>query len=147
MVLDTGDDNEVPLILGRPFLATDIALIDVEAGCLTLRVDNDQVHFHKSHSAKPYEAKPMRTRGEVDATFENAVKISESEGRTLQKEPTKPGSMARRLRLYLKRLKRRGKTPNTKVVPTAIQAADEIHKRKHQFAVELLGQQGEQKNG
>ena len=89
----------------------------------------------------------MRTRGEVDATFEKAVKISESEGRTLQKEPTKPGSMTRRLRLYLKRLTRRGKTPNTKVVPIAIPAADEIHKRKPQFAVELLGQQREQKNG
>ena len=85
VVLDMGDDNEVPLILGRPFLATGRALIDVEAGCLTLRVDNDQVHFHKSHSAKPYEIKPMRTRGEVDATFEKAVKISVCEGRTLQK--------------------------------------------------------------
>ena len=60
VVLDMGDDNEVPLILGRPFLATGRALIDVEAGCLTLRVDNDQVYFHKSHSAKPYEIKPMR---------------------------------------------------------------------------------------
>ena len=36
VVLDMGDDNEVPLILGRPFLATGRALIDVEAGCLTL---------------------------------------------------------------------------------------------------------------
>ena len=139
-----GDDNEVPLILGRPFLATDRGLIDVEAGCLTLRVDNDQVHFHKSHSAKPYEIKPVRTRDEVDATFDNTVKLSEYEGRTLQKEPTKLGSMTRRLRLYLKRLKRRGKTPNTKVLPTAVPAADEIHKRKHQFAVELLGLQREQ---
>ena len=146
VVLDMGDDNEVPLILGRPFLATGRALIDVEAGCLTLREDNEQIHFHKSHSAKPYETKPMRTRDEVDATFENAVRISESEGRTLQKEPTKLGSMTRRLRLYLKRLKRRGKTPNTKVVPTAVPAADEIHKRKHQFEVELLGQPRDQNN-
>ena len=36
VVLDVGDDNEVPLILGRPFLATGRALIDAEAGCLTL---------------------------------------------------------------------------------------------------------------
>ena len=33
VVLDMGDDNEVPLILGRPFLATGRALIDIEAGC------------------------------------------------------------------------------------------------------------------
>ena len=52
VVLDMGDDNEVPLILGRPFLATGRALIDIEAGFLTLRVDNEQVHFHKFHLAK-----------------------------------------------------------------------------------------------
>ena len=83
VVLDRGDDNEVLLILGRPFLAMGRALIDVEAGCLTLRMDNDQVHFHKTHSAKPYEIKPMRTQGEEDATFEKAVRITESEGKTL----------------------------------------------------------------
>ena len=33
VVLDMEDDNEVPLILGRPFLATGRALIDIEAGC------------------------------------------------------------------------------------------------------------------
>ena len=52
VVLDMGDDNEVPLILRRPFLATSRALIDVEADCLTLRVVNEQIHFHKFHSAK-----------------------------------------------------------------------------------------------
>ena len=52
VVLDIGDDNEIPLILGRPFLATGRALIDVKAGCLTLQVDNEEVHFHKSNSAK-----------------------------------------------------------------------------------------------
>ena len=72
--------------------------------------------------------------------------MSESEGRTLQKEPTKLDSMTRRLRLYLKRLKRRGKTPKTKVVPTAVPAADEILMRKHQFAVDLLGQPRDQNN-
>ena len=40
VLLNMGDDNEVPLILGRPFLATGRALIDIEAGCLTLGVDN-----------------------------------------------------------------------------------------------------------
>ena len=32
MVLDTDEDEKVPLILGRPFLATNQALIDVESG-------------------------------------------------------------------------------------------------------------------
>ena len=52
VVLDMGDDNEVPLILGQPFLATGRALIDVKAGYLTLQVDNEEVHFHKSNSTK-----------------------------------------------------------------------------------------------
>ena len=46
MVLDKGNDIKALLILGRPFLATGRALIDVEAGCFTLRVDNEKVHFH-----------------------------------------------------------------------------------------------------
>ena len=36
VVLDMKNDNEVSLILGRPFLATGRALIDIEAGHLTL---------------------------------------------------------------------------------------------------------------
>ena len=38
VVLDMEEDQEVPLILGRPFLATGRALIDVQKGELTLRV-------------------------------------------------------------------------------------------------------------
>ena len=88
----------------------------------------------------------MGKRGEVDATFEKAVKVAESEGRILQKGLTKPGSMTRRLRLYLKYLKRRGKIPNTPVAPTPIPASDDIHTRKQQFTVELLGPQREKDN-
>ncbi|GKV37326.1 hypothetical protein SLEP1_g45366 [Rubroshorea leprosula] len=40
------EDHEVPLILGRPFLATGRALIDVQQGKLMLRVENEQVTFN-----------------------------------------------------------------------------------------------------
>ena len=43
IVLDMEEDKEVPIILGRPFLATSHALIDVESGELTLRVRDDKV--------------------------------------------------------------------------------------------------------
>ena len=43
VVLDMEEDEKVPLILGRPFLATSQALIDVESGELTLRVGDDKV--------------------------------------------------------------------------------------------------------
>ena len=45
MVLDMEEDEKVPLFLGRPFVATSRALIDVESGELTLRVGDDKVHL------------------------------------------------------------------------------------------------------
>ena len=49
-VLDMEYDLEVPIILGRPFLRTAGALIDVRAGSLTLRVGNEEEKFsvHKA---------------------------------------------------------------------------------------------------
>jgi hypothetical protein len=38
VVLDMDEDAKVPLILGRPFLATAKAIIDIHVGMLTLRV-------------------------------------------------------------------------------------------------------------
>ena len=40
------EDTQVPLLLGRPFLATGATLIDVQKGELTLRVGNEVVHFN-----------------------------------------------------------------------------------------------------
>ena len=46
VVLDIEKDREAPIILGRPFLATGQALIDVKSKELTLRVGEDQVKFN-----------------------------------------------------------------------------------------------------
>ncbi|XP_062075509.1 uncharacterized protein LOC133779577 [Humulus lupulus] len=46
IVLDYEADNEVPIILGRPFLATGGTLIDVKKGELTMRVQDEQVTFN-----------------------------------------------------------------------------------------------------
>ena len=45
IILDMKEDKEVPIILGRPFLATGRALIDVQKGELRLRVQEEQVTF------------------------------------------------------------------------------------------------------
>ena len=45
LVLDMEEDREIPIILGRPFLATGRTLIDVQKGLLTLRVQDEQVVF------------------------------------------------------------------------------------------------------
>ena len=44
------EDTQVPLLLGRPFLATGAALIDVQKGELALRVGNEAVHFNLNWS-------------------------------------------------------------------------------------------------
>ena len=46
IVLDMEEDKEIPIILGRPFLATGRAMIDVKRGELKLRVQEDEVKFN-----------------------------------------------------------------------------------------------------
>ena len=46
VVIDIEEDKKVPLLLGRPFLATRAALIDVKNGEFTLKVGHEEVHFN-----------------------------------------------------------------------------------------------------
>ena len=50
VVMKMEEDTQVPLFLGRPFLATRVSLIDVQKGDLTLRVGNEAVHFNLNKS-------------------------------------------------------------------------------------------------
>ncbi|XP_016199582.1 uncharacterized protein LOC107640585 [Arachis ipaensis] len=52
VILDTGEDRDESIILGRPFLATGRAMIDVKKGELVLQLNEDCLVFkvHKSHS-------------------------------------------------------------------------------------------------
>ena len=52
VVMDVEKDTQVPLLLGRPFLATRAALIDVKKGEFTLRVGDEAVHFNLNQSLK-----------------------------------------------------------------------------------------------
>ena len=61
IVLDMEEDKEIPIILGRPFLATGKALIDVHKGELKLIVQDDEVTFNVF--------KAMRHPTESDACF------------------------------------------------------------------------------
>ena len=45
IVLDMEEDRDIPIILGRPFLATGRVMIDVQQGELELRVQDDEVKF------------------------------------------------------------------------------------------------------
>ena len=64
VVMKMEEDNQVPLLLGKPFLATRAALIDVKKGELTLRVGNEAVHFNLDKSL---------TQSDVDPENCNAI--------------------------------------------------------------------------
>ena len=50
VVMQMEEDTQVPLLLGRPFLAIGAALIDVQKGELTLRVRDEAVQFNINRS-------------------------------------------------------------------------------------------------
>ena len=50
VIIQMEEDTQIPLLLGRPFLATGAALIDVQKGEMTLRVGNEAVHFNINKS-------------------------------------------------------------------------------------------------
>ncbi|KAK4707030.1 hypothetical protein R3W88_033417 [Solanum pinnatisectum] len=52
LILDCEIDVEIPIILGRPFLVTRKALVDVESGKLKFRVNDDEVTFNICKSMK-----------------------------------------------------------------------------------------------
>ena len=59
IVINIEEDKQIPLMLGRPFLATTTALIDVKKGALTLRVGDEAVHFHLNDSLKQPELRSV----------------------------------------------------------------------------------------
>ena len=46
VILDREVDFEVPIIHGRPFLATGRALVDIEKGQMTFRLNNEEATFN-----------------------------------------------------------------------------------------------------
>ncbi|XP_008234839.1 PREDICTED: uncharacterized protein LOC103333720 [Prunus mume] len=52
LALDMEEDRDIPILLGRPFLTTASALIDVQQGTLTLRVQGESVEFKVFESVK-----------------------------------------------------------------------------------------------
>ena len=59
VMLDCEVDFEVPIILGRPFLATGRALVDMEKGQMKFRLNNEEVNFNICRS--------MRQSGELQS--------------------------------------------------------------------------------
>ncbi|XP_057803280.1 uncharacterized protein LOC131018583 [Salvia miltiorrhiza] len=74
VVLDIEDDNKIPLILGRSFLATGRALIDVEKEELTLRVHDESQKFSVYEPCRIYKdevPKKAKVTGNVRVDVQN----------------------------------------------------------------------------
>ncbi|XP_070014227.1 uncharacterized protein [Nicotiana sylvestris] len=69
VILDSEEDYRVPIILGRSFLATGKALVDVEAGELTFWAGDEKVVFHVCKSMK----QPNSTERRMMAIFTDMV--------------------------------------------------------------------------
>lgn len=52
VILDCDIDHEIPIILGRPFLATERALVDMECGDMKFWINNEKVSFNVCKSMK-----------------------------------------------------------------------------------------------
>jgi len=46
VIMDMEEDSECPLVLGRPFLATGRAMIDLEAREIMLRIRDEHIKFN-----------------------------------------------------------------------------------------------------
>ena len=83
VVIDIEEDKQVPLLLGRPFLAIGAALIDMKKGELTLRVGDEALHFNLNHSLKQPEfdnidCKIVETKVPISSELINDCKIQSS---------------------------------------------------------------------
>ncbi|WCJ37738.1 hypothetical protein M5689_018845 [Euphorbia peplus] len=52
VIMDIDEDMHVPIILGRPFLATGRTIIDVERGQLFLRINDEEIVFKMNEAIK-----------------------------------------------------------------------------------------------
>ena len=69
-ILDCEVDFEVPIILGRPLLATGRALVDMEKGKMKFRLNSEEVTFNICRS--------IRQSGELQSVTSRSYKVCDS---------------------------------------------------------------------
>nr|GEY55674.1 reverse transcriptase domain-containing protein [Tanacetum cinerariifolium] len=70
VVVDFEPDPRVPLILGRYFLKTDRALIDVHKGELTLRIKNEAIAYNLDQTVRNSANYNQMTANKIDVIYE-----------------------------------------------------------------------------
>ena len=82
VILDMEEDDSVPIILGRPFLATGKEQINVQEGELKLRVQGDEVTFHVFQPMKHPDDDPNEDISELHHT-----EILQGDAKTFRDRP------------------------------------------------------------
>ena len=72
VILDCEVDFEVPIILGRPFLATGRALVDMEKGQMKFRLNSEEVTFNICRS--------MKQSGELQMVYAISYRVESTSG-------------------------------------------------------------------
>ncbi|XP_078169730.1 uncharacterized protein LOC144564087 [Carex rostrata] len=68
VVMEMEEDKEVPIIMGRPFLRTAGAIIDVEKGTLTLNIECEKVRFQIDKPCAIYYASKVLDPAQMNYT-------------------------------------------------------------------------------
>ena len=76
VILDCEVDLEVPIILGRPFLASERALVDMDKGKIKFWLNNEEVTFNICRS--------MRQSGELQSVSAISYNVGESSETQIQ---------------------------------------------------------------
>ncbi|KAL9236204.1 hypothetical protein vseg_010905 [Gypsophila vaccaria] len=77
IILDMAKDSQIPIILGRPFLHTDGAIIDVKNGKLTLEVGGEKVVFCLDSALKsPMLSEPCYMIDVIDVITADTIEAS-----------------------------------------------------------------------
>nr|GFD18509.1 reverse transcriptase domain-containing protein [Tanacetum cinerariifolium] len=77
VVVEFGPDPRVPLILGRCFLKTGRALIDVHKGELTLRIENEAITYNLDQTSRYSANYDQMTANKIDVTDEACEEYSQ----------------------------------------------------------------------
>ncbi|XP_022029656.1 uncharacterized protein LOC110930617 [Helianthus annuus] len=72
VILDMEEDTKVPLILGRPFLATAHAMVDMNGGTLTLRVGDKEMEFGVGKRVE--DDGPVNYMKVIDSSLDDALR-------------------------------------------------------------------------
>ena len=86
VVMNIEEDKQVPLLLGKPFLATRVALIDVKKGELTLRVGDEEVHFNLNQSLKQHDFEKAECKNVEKVVPNNSGLIDDCKNQDSMKE-------------------------------------------------------------